>query len=896
MKIAQFDINTIKRNCKNMRFLVIDRMLDRAKIAKNSSDTDYFLNLMYLGEMIVKIVTLGLVTAVDNDNERLQYVQEHRLIRANGIGEWVAVIEEIVLGPTRNYMINEIQDVTKAMTMKCKENTWQYDCVKRLFLALDVVENSRESVPSSLNLIRWFSKFTKLRNATRGHGATFDNQCTKMCVHLENSLALVIENFNLFQIPWCYLYRNLSGKYRVTNYIENTDVFDFLKNSQIRNQQKKYDDGIYIYYDQPRRVNLLFSDVEATDFYFPNGNFNDKTKTYEVLSYLTNTKHSENGDHYLMPTSALPNSETQGRSIDIQGNSLGNIPPVQKGYIKRTELENELHKILIDDRHSIVTLFGRGGIGKTWLALEILHKIAEEGKFSYVLWFSARDIDLLIDGPKTVKAHVQSIKEIATEFVNLYLDEEKEGDILPEDFMALKMQKNEKGSILFVFDNFETVKSPNELYNWIDTYIRLPNKVLITSRIRDFKGDFPIEVFGMNDNECKMLIDRTVNELQIESLISSTYIQELTDKSFGHPYVIKILLGEVAKTKKAGKIDKIIASVDTILNALFERTFESLSPAAKRVYLTLCSWRSPISLLALEAVLLRHDNESMDINNAVKELQYSSFIESNNVENEEDQYLSIPLVAFEFGKKKLLTYPYKAAIDADTEILRLFGATQQTNIDSGFKPKIERLISNIRNRINDKDDLLSFYAPILEYIASKYSYAWLLLGDLYQDYNLLNESIASFNRYIETGEISENILLKVWSRLAEAYRENREYEKEIHALVEKCQIKNVSFFIISESVNKINLILSSSDNVMSQDEKRIITMKLIKTMEGRINEANANDCSRLAWLYLRLNDPIKAREIANMGLAIDNGNVHCKNIIERLDSRALMGFNNKCEY
>jgi hypothetical protein len=42
---------------------------------------------------------------------------------------------------------------------------------------------------------------------------------------------------------------------------------------------------------------------------------------------------------------------------------------------------------------------------------------------------------------------------------------------------------------LFVFDNFETVRSPAELYIWIDTYVRPPDKVLITTRFRDFKGD-----------------------------------------------------------------------------------------------------------------------------------------------------------------------------------------------------------------------------------------------------------------------------------------------------------------------------------------------------------------------------------------------------------------------
>ena len=64
--------------------------------------------------------------------------------------------------------------------------------------------------------------------------------------------------------------------------------------------------------------------------------------------------------------------------------------------------------------------------------------------------------------------------------------------------------------MLFVFDNFETVVSPAETFAWLDTYIRLPNKVLITTRIRgNFKADFPIHVGGMTDSECETLISTT---------------------------------------------------------------------------------------------------------------------------------------------------------------------------------------------------------------------------------------------------------------------------------------------------------------------------------------------------------------------------------------------------
>jgi len=61
------------------------------------------------------------------------------------------------------------------------------------------------------------------------------------------------------------------------------------------------------------------------------------------------------------------------------------------------------------------------------------------------------------------------------------------------DYLARSLTKSGEGPLLFVFDNFETVRNPAELYRWLDTYVRLPNKVLITTRFREFKGDYPLE-------------------------------------------------------------------------------------------------------------------------------------------------------------------------------------------------------------------------------------------------------------------------------------------------------------------------------------------------------------------------------------------------------------------
>jgi hypothetical protein len=67
-------------------------------------------------------------------------------------------------------------------------------------------------------------------------------------------------------------------------------------------------------------------------------------------------------------------------------------------------------------------LVGRGGIGKTCLALKVLHQLAHSTKerFIGIVWLSARDIDLLPQGPKLVKPAVLTTKDIAREVSALF--------------------------------------------------------------------------------------------------------------------------------------------------------------------------------------------------------------------------------------------------------------------------------------------------------------------------------------------------------------------------------------------------------------------------------------------------------------------------------------------
>ncbi len=864
-----------------MGIMPIDKMWERVEIARQDSNTALFLALLYCSEMTAKITVAGMVAAIDDDRDRHRYRQTHRLVRADGIGEWSSVLDDILSGPAAQYLKEPAREEQRELTSKNPSGTWQYEAVRLMHTCVSMVEPNCEKLPTKLDARRWLALFATLRNKTRGHGAPSSELYGYLCTPLEQSIRLFADSFRLFKRPWAFLYRNLSGKYRVTKLTQSETEFDVLRT---RSANVSLQDGVYVYFDQPAQVEIMFSNADALDFLLPNGAFNDKT--FETISYITNSKKYVDASPYLSPATALPVSETQGiGALEVQGKCFGNLPPVQAGYINRKTLEAELLSVLKNDRHPIITLVGRGGIGKTWLTLSVLHDIAEQDRFAVLLWFSARDIDLMPQGPKPVKPHVLTAGDIAMEFAHLVQPSGQWKAGGATDYLGQTMTKGDFGPILFVFDNFETVHVPSELYTWIDTYIRSPNKVLITTRMREFKGDYPLEVQGMDEHESEELINSTAKSLGIDHLLTEEYKRDLYQESNGHPYVMKILLGEVAKAGKIAKIERIAATIDGILDALFERTYSGLSPVAKRLFLTLCCWRSAVPLLALEAVLLRPSNERMDVDAAAEELRRSSFIEVLRSTQDGQLFLTIPLVAVVFGKRKLATSPMRSAIEADVQMLHVFGAAQQSDVKLGIAPRIERLFRHIADRVSRGKESIENHLPILEFIAGKFPPAWLSLAKLYQELDPVQgpqKAKEAVRRYIESIPNDFANQEAAWSQLAGLCQITWDTVGEIHALVEMCQLPDVPFRTVSDAVNRVNALFAGPHFVLDSDEKKIVSQRLAQVMENRINEGDATDCSRLAWLFLRLHQDDKAARFVEMGLTIDPDNDYCNNLAGRV--------------
>ncbi|HEY1721506.1 MAG TPA: NB-ARC domain-containing protein [Magnetospirillaceae bacterium] len=859
----------------------INQVLLRAESAKSESDFTYFFTLLLLGEVLAKITTLGIVAAIGDNKDRNRYRLEYNIVRSDGLGDWGKALEDALTGTASQYLKVEARNEQAELTKLVGPENWQYQAVAKLKETLMGLGIDSEEVPTKTDMKRWFRLFATLRNKTRAHGAITPGKAGAVANSLAASISLFYTHHSLFRRPWAHLYRNLSGKYRVTPIAGDPSPFDFLK----KRSDIIFNNGIYIMYDIPIIVNLISSDPELQDFYFANGGFS--SRKYEMISYRTDNKMSGDASLYQTPAGSLPPSDTEGSpELYIREQCLSNAPNAPADLIARPQLEDQLSGLLLDEKRTVITLVGRGGVGKTSLALSVLPGIYKESKFRLVIWFSGRDVDLRLSGPKPVRQGVMSSQDVAAYYSNFVASNSilKDKGFDAKSYFEGQLRACDGGPCLFIFDNFETMQNPMEMYTWLDTFIYPPNKILITTRLRDFKGDYPIDVPGMEEPEARLLITQTAAKLGITEKMTGEYVDQLVRESDGHPYVIKILLGEVAKVGRVGNIQRVVAASDDVLTALFERTYAALSPCAQRSFLTLAAWNSSVPRVALEAVLIKSIGERSEVEKGIESLLQFSIGEVAVSASDGQENIGLPLVAEVFGKKKLNVSPYRIAIQADVEILQMLGPGRLNDLNLGLQSKLERFIKNISRKIESGDDLL-VYLPIIEMICRRHPPGWLLLARLYmeagpaQNYQSAKDILRRYLEIAPTGELAAN----AWRNLAYACYVTGDTLGEIHAFIERSRIASVPFAELSNTASRSNQLLAQGSLEVVRDEKRQLASRIAEVLEKRKSEADADDFSRMAWLALNLGNENSACEYVQSGLALDEGNYHCQNLAERLN-------------
>lgn len=848
--------------------------------AEASGDT--FLMVSYLVEALVKTIAITLQVGLRERAPTHAYRIAYELIRADGLGTWETAIRDCTTEPLTGFMSPDCHELVGwcAKRRTRAEDEW-YRRAKTDALGIIRELGSAEEPSTRPQTIReLISNLVQIRNKTKAHGAVGPDFFAFANEAYIRVIRELLGHCPLQEWEWLHLSTREKGNVRAI--LLQGEGPRHLRDSEAT-RYKPTKPGVYFVPKGKTKAHycadLLKSNREYTKFELPNGGYDGRGHA-EFLDYGDGQTAKVDVGAFVAPPVLPPPSETEGAdALDIQGNVWANLPALPSGYVERPRLQRELTEKLLDQNHAIVTLHGRGGVGKTMLALNAAHQITqgEPPRFDTLLWFSARDVDLRASGPSFVRPAVVDLDDVAKMYGKLTQTEPS----LEHFSRALQGHPSQRTSTLFIFDNFETMASIADLHQFLDTHTHLPNKTLITSRERAFKADYPIEVKGMEFDEAREMLKAVARELNIEGLATEETIKSVFENTDGHAYLMRVVMGEIAIEGRYVPPRQLVSKRMDIVDAVFERSFEKLSDAGRSVFLVVSNWKSAIPALALIVVL---GDMEFDVEAGIDECLRLSLINRDYLMDGQPCYTA-PLLARLFGHKKFVGDPDRLILQSHLDTIRRFGVIDVHSLHRYKQQDLtEQFIAwscdpkNISDGTIDKEKL----DRILASLAEMWPAGWLALaryreahgGDPAEIQNALRRAVE---------EMPEN--KDAWLIRAQYAETIGDEATRIGSLLSAVEVDPNDRKLVSDVAGEVTRYITEHAEGIPQRHRGVYLAAIRGHMERIAGDLSADELSRLAWLFLLENNSAQARHYAEEGLKKDKDNLYCKRILRRLSGQ-----------
>ncbi|MBX3055245.1 MAG: helix-turn-helix domain-containing protein [Anaerolineae bacterium] len=285
----------------------------------------------------------------------------------------------------------------------------------------------------------------------------------------------------------------------------------------------------------------------------------------------------------------------------------GDAPEVSAFYGREDEL-TLLTNWLLEDQCRVVSILGMGGIGKSALAVTLMHRVADQ--FDVVIWRSMRDAP----PPESLRneiVHLLAAEPLATTPATL------------EQQLNLLFEYLRRRRVLLVLDNLESVMDEAEgsgrMLRLFEGYGRLLRRaaetrhrscILFTSRekpidLAPLEGSRTpvrsLRLGQLDTDACESLLQET------EVMGSPAERQRLVAHYGGNPLALKIVAPTIADLF-GGEIGAFLEQGELIFGSvryLLQEQFARLSAVEKSIMLWLAILREPVTVPQLANVLVR---------------------------------------------------------------------------------------------------------------------------------------------------------------------------------------------------------------------------------------------------------------------------------------------------
>jgi len=866
--------------------LVSGRLADE----DSKSAQDLFVDASLLAEAALKWCTTTAISLLAADDPARATRQGRLVASGSGLGTWESALAAATDRLHRSHHAST-REYAKVLSDKLRERDYPTTSVVIAATKIrQVIEMLGEQTFPGVDRRRHslrdvFSDTVFIRNRTRGHGAKLPEFYQRAAPLYSEAIDHVV-----MSLPRTATWWTATPEGSVTRLVGNAPSKD---ESLFAPMEISPGASIVAVHNLSAplaplaRVSTENNQVAVS---FANGRWNPSSSVCEFLDYSSGDVHREHVQPYADPQLDLDLSETSAAAnLTWEEACAHNLPQAPRDYVSRDALQERLRELVTDPRHRIITLHGGGGMGKTALTLHVLWDLItgrEDFGFDVVLWFSARDIDLLNHGPQPRQRDIADLDALAIEFARIMGEPQLSAEVSQQNLIAsIGEARDGDPRFLLILDNLETFDSRVQIQHFLDQHVTLPSKVILTSRHDDYQGDYRLPVAGLDRDQSSTLLVREARRLHCEPKMTSQTVERLFAATGGRAYALKLAVGQIAS---GAHVEDVIGSVLTredILAALFDRSFELLSDDGAFLFLLLGYVKRGMPQLAVKATFI---GEHRDFDEAKESLSRVALLTQQS-NDEVGDTLTLPEMAMQYSSRRLISHPDALELRHIGENLKAWIAPiPGRSVSESFLERLATALGLAIQRGQEIDGLLD----IMEAAGEHDDSLWGEIANHYVSVGINpDRTEAAFRKAVEAALPGDS---DVWWQWADYAQQQGNMEDEVLRRIRAIEINGSDAKACSHVAYLLSLFLREHKDDYPVVRRAFLFRSVRNSLERHreLRVLDATDLSRLGWLYLNelhvdRPDPelaTRAYICARDGLELDSLNRHCLGLRDRAAS------------